>query len=583
MAFLRNLLATITGLIVFSILGIIILFAVMGALAASGDEIPTVKDNSVLYMPLSGVIVEQAIENPLDKAFGDETAQLAILDAVNAIKAAADDDKIKGIYIETKYIGASFSSLQEIRDALLDFKESGKFIYAYGEYMSEGDYYIASVADEIYLNPQGALEFNGLALNIMFYKGLFDKLDIKPVIFRPTSNKFKSFVEPYIRKDISEESKLQYSELLNSVYDFYLENVADTRGIDQSELERISDEMLVSFPEDAKKYGLVSQVEYEDVVKDVMRDTLGIDEAKDIPYVSWSDYAKVAKADEEYSKDKIAVIVANGPIYQSVGEDDGVGGEQFARYIRKARDDKKVKAIVLRINSPGGSLTGSDMIWREVMLTKGVKPIIASMSGVAASGGYYIAMAADTIVAQSNTITGSIGIFSMLYDFETFLDGKLGLTHDVVCTGEYSDFITVTRPFTEYENSVMQRGVDRGYLTFTSKAAEGRGMSLEDLQAVAEGRVWSGLQAKENGLVDVLGSYEDALNLAAQAADIEEFSLKIYPQQKPFFEKLVSDLTGQAQGYFTQSDILAPYRKQLKSLKEMEGIQARMPAEIEIH
>ena len=583
MAFLRNLLATLAGLFIFSILGIIILFAVMGAVAASGDEVPTVKDNSVLYMPLSGVIVEQEIDNPFEEVFGDEPAQLGLADAINAIQAAKVDDKIKGIYIETKYMGASFSSLQEIRDALLDFKESGKFVYAYGEYMSEGDYYIASVADEIYLNPQGALEFNGLAVNIMFYKGLFEKLDIEPVIFRPTSNKFKSFVEPYIRKDISEASKLQYSELLNSVYDFYLKNVADSRGIDQRELERISDGMLVSFPADAKKFGLVSQVEYEDVLKDVLRDSLGIDEGKDISYISWKDYAKVAKSKQEYSKDKIAVIVANGAIYQSAGEDDGVGGEQFARYIRKARKDKNVKAIVLRVNSPGGSLTGSDMIWREVMLTKGVKPIIASMSGVAASGGYYISMAADTIVAQPNTITGSIGIFSMLYNFENFLDKKLGLTHDVVGTGDYSDFITVTRPFTEYESMVMQSGVDNGYLTFTSKAAEGRGMTLEDLQAVAEGRVWTGLQAKENGLVDVLGSYEDALNLAADAAGIEDYSLKVYPQQKPFFEKLMQDLTGQAQSYFSQDDILAPYKKQLKTLKEMQGIQARMPAEIEIH
>lgn len=582
MAFLQNLLATLTGLFIFSILGIIILFAVMGAVAASGDEVPTVKDNSVLYMSLSGVLVEQEIDNPFAGIFKEST-QFGLTEAINAIQVAKKDEKIKGIYIETKHMGASFSSRQEVRDALLDFKKSGKFVYAYGEYMSEGDYYIASVADEIYLNPQGALEFNGLAVNIMFYKGLFDKLAIEPVIFRPTSNKFKSFVEPFIRKNNSEASKLQYSELLNSIYDFYLKNVADSRGIDQTELEKISDGMLVNSPSDAKKFGLVSQVAYEDVLKDVLRDSLGVEEGKNISYISWKNYAKVVKSEQEYSRDKIAVIVADGAIYQSAGEEVGVGGEQFARYIRMARKDKKVKAIVLRVNSPGGSLTGSDMIWREVMLTKGVKPIIASMSGVAASGGYYISMAADTIVAQPNTITGSIGIFSMLYNFEAFLDEKLGLTHDVVGTGDHSDFITVTRPFTEYESMVMQSGVDKGYLTFTSKAAEGRGMTLEEVQAVAEGRVWTGLQAKENGLVDVLGSYEDALNLASDAAGIEDYSLKIYPHQKPFFEKLVQDLTGQAQSYFSQDDILALYKKQLKTLKEMQGIQARMPAEIEIH
>lgn len=582
MAFLRNLLATLVGLFIFSILGFFILIGVMGALAASGDEVPTVKENSVLYLPLSGVIVEQVVENPIEEMLGEETTQLELMDAVNAILAAKEDDKIKGIYIETKFLGASFSSLQEIRDALVDFKESGKFVYAYGEYMSEADYYIASVADEIYLNPQGALEFNGLSVNIMFYKGLFDKLDIEPVIFRPASNKFKSFVEPYIRKDISTESKLQYTELLNSVYDSYLENVSNSRGIDQNELERISDGMLVSFPADAKKFGLVTEVAFEDIIKDIMKDSLGIEPDDEISFISWNSYAKAVKSTKKSKKDRIAVIIANGAIYQSAGSDAGVGGEQFAKHIRKARNDERVKAIVLRVNSPGGSLTGSDMIWREVMLTKGVKPIIASMSGVAASGGYYISMAADTIVAQPNTITGSIGIFSMLYNFETFLDEKLGLTHDVVGTGDYSDFITVTRPFTDYENMVMQNGIDAGYLTFTSKVAEGRGMTLDAVQAVAGGRVWSGAQAKENGLVDVLGSYEDALEIAAQAAGIEEYSLKIFPQQLPYFEKLIQGLSGQAQTYFTGNDLLTPYKKQLKVLKELDGIQVRMPAEIEI-
>lgn len=582
MAFLRNLLATLVGLFIFFILGFFILMGVVTAIGSSEDQIPTVKDNAILYIPLSGVLVEQAIENPLEEILGDELSQLALIDAVGAIRAAKEDEKIKGIYIETKHLVASFSSLQEIRDALLNFKESGKFVYAYGEYMSESDYYLASVADEIYLNPQGGLEFNGLAVSIMFYKGLFDKLAIEPVIFRPTSNKFKSFVESYIRKDISDESKLQYSELLNSVYDFYLENVAASRDMDKAKLEQISDGMLANFPADAQRLGLVSEVEYEDVIKDVMREDLGIKNDKDINYISWKKYAKVAKSGQTYSRDKIAVIVANGPIYQN-SDTEGIGGEQFARYIREARKDKRVKAIVLRINSPGGSLMGSDMIWREVMLTKEVKPIIASMSGVAASGGYYIAMAADTIVAQPTTITGSIGIFSLLYNFENFLDGKLGLTYDVVGTGEYADFITVTRPFTEYENTVMQRGVDKGYLTFTSKAAEGRSMSLEDLQTVAAGRLWTGTQAKENGLIDVLGSYEDALQIAADAAGIETYSSKIYPQQKPFFERLMQEFAEQAQSYFYRNDILTPYREQLKTMKELEGIQARMPVEIKIH
>ncbi|MEQ9229426.1 MAG: signal peptide peptidase SppA, partial [Cyclobacteriaceae bacterium] len=498
---------------------------------------------------------------------------------IKSIDAAKTDEKIEGIYIETKFIQASFASLQEIRDAILDFKESGKFVYAYGEYISEADYYVASAADSVFLNPEGALEFNGLSANIMFYKGLFDKLEVEPVIFRPASNKFKSYVEPYTRKDMSEENKLQYSELLNSVYDFYLSEVSLTRNIDASILEDISDNMKINYAQDAAEYGLIDQVVYEDEVKAKLRKKLDVEEDRKINFMGISKYAQVVKSKVEGKKEKIAIIVANGAIVPS-GDDESVGGEQYARYIREAREDDNIKAIVLRVNSPGGSLLGSDMIWREVMLTKGVKPIITSMAGVAASGGYYIAMATDTIVAQPNTITGSIGIFSMLVNMEEFLDNKIGITHDVVGTGEYSDFITVTREFTPYENEVMQQSVERGYKTFTTKVAEGRGMAVEDVLAIAGGRVWSGLQAKENGLVDVLGSYDDAIAIAAAKAGVEEYSLAMYPRQKPFLEKLMSDLGNQSGSILGKDHILAKYEQQLKALKQLQGIQARMPGEL---
>jgi len=321
-------------------------------------------------------------------------------------------------------------------------------------------------------------------------------------------------------------------------------------------------------------------VMYEDEVKQLMKKKLAVDSAKDLTFISMKDYMAVTKSTVSSKKDKIAVIIANGTILPSAGDDEGVGGEQFAKHIRAAREDKNVKAIVLRINSPGGSLLGSDLIWREVMLTKGVKPIIASMGGVAASGGYYIAMAADTIVAQPNTITGSIGIFSILFNAENFLDNKLGITHDVVGTGNHSDFITITRPYTEYEMAFMQKGVDEGYRSFTTKVAEGRGMQLESVLAVAGGRVWSGEQAKEIGLVDVLGDYDDAIQLAADAAGLQEYSLKVYPQQKSFFEKLMADFGGQTRSIFARDHILAPYEKQLKALKDLDGIQARMPGEL---
>lgn len=577
-AFFINLLATFTGLVIFSILALFVFIGFIGVLASSGDEVPMVKQNSVLYLPMSGVLVEQVIENPIAEAFGESPGQLALREVLRAIDVAKTDENIKGIYIETKFLQSSLAALQEVRDALAAFKESGKFVYAYGDYVSESDYYVASVADSIFLNPEGQLEFNGLAATIMFYKGLFDKLEIEPIVFRV--GQYKSFVESYTRTDMSEENRLQYKELLNSIYDHYLKNVAESRGMEVAELERISDGMLVQFPEDAEKLGLVNKVSYEDEVKDLMKDKLAIDAADDIEFIAMKDYIKVAKSTLESKKDKIALVVANGAIVPSAGDDEAIGGEQFAKHIRDAREDKNVKAIVLRINSPGGSLLGSELIWREVMLTKGVKPIIASMGGVAASGGYYIAMAADTIVAQPNTITGSIGIFSILFNVENFMDNKLGLTHDVVGTGDYSDFITITRAYTPYEMAFMQGSVDKGYRTFTNKVAEGRDMSIEEVLAVAGGRVWTGTQAKENGLVDVLGTYNDAIKLAADAAGLEEYSLKMYPQQKPFFEKLMEDLGGQTRSIFAKDHILAPYEKQLKSLKELEGVQARMPGEL---
>ena len=579
MAFLRNLLATLTGLFLFSILAVLILVGIISAVSSGHEEVPDVKSNSVLHLLLSGMVLEQVVEDPLAEVFGDVPEQIGIREIIKSIEAATDDERIKGIYLETKSLKASIANSQEIRDALLAFKKSDKFVYAYGNYVSEADYYIASVADSIFINPESHFEFNGMAASMMFYKGLFEKLDIEPVIFRV--GEYKSFVEPFTRTDMSDENRLQYTELLNSVYDIYLTQVADSRGMEKDILEQISDGMKIQFASDAKELGLVDVIAFEDEVTGLLRKKLDVPSDEKIPLVKVSSYAKVVKSNLDYTQEKIAVIVANGDIVPS-SEDEAVGGEQYAEYIRKARKDKDVKAIVLRVNSPGGSLLGSDMIWREVMLTKGVKPIITSMGGVAASGGYYIAMATDTIVAQPNTITGSIGIFSMLFNFENFLDNKLGLTTDVVGTGEYSDFITVTRELSDYESQMMQNSVDKGYETFTTKVAEGREMPVEDVLAVAGGRVWSGVQAKEHGLVDVLGSYDDAIALAAEAAGIEEYGLTMYPVQKPFIEKIMDDLNSSAANIFAKDHILASYQKQLKTLKRLDGVQARMPVELTI-
>ncbi|MEP1097169.1 MAG: signal peptide peptidase SppA [Cyclobacteriaceae bacterium] len=576
MAFLRNLLATLVGLLLFSIVGIFMFFAIITA--ASTDDVIKVKEGSVLYFNMSGMLADKAVEDPFLEAISNGPIQHSLLDIVAAIKKAKTDSRIKGLYIEPLYLAAGYASLQEIRDAILDFKESGKFVYAYGEYLSESDYYVASVADSVFVNPTGAIEFNGLSANVTFYKGLFEKLDIEPEVFRVGA--FKSYVEPYVRKDMSGENRLQYSSLLLSMYDTYLKNVSESTGKTIGELNEISNLMKVRLPRDAKDLGLIHKVGYEDELKSVMKDRMGLAADGKIPFIDIKDYGQAIESELAYSSNRVAIIVAQGDIV--MGGNEGIVGETFANEIRKARENSAIKAIVIRVNSGGGSMTASDMIWRELMLTKGKKPIIASMANAAASGGYYIAMAADTIIAQPNTITGSIGIFGLWLNFTDFLENKVGITHDVVKTGEYSDIYTVTRKLNSYERQIIQGTVEEGYETFTKKVAESRGMSQDDVKEIAEGRVWSGEQAVENGLVDRLGSFDDAVRMAVDMAGIEgDYRLAYYPEQKPFLEEFFDRMstTVEAKIFSTPID---PILNQVNQLKKLQGIQARMSGDLEI-
>lgn len=576
MAFLRNLLATLVGLLIFSIVGFFMFFAILTV--ASSNEVISVKDNSVLYFNMSGVLADKAADDPFLEALNNGPIQHSLLDIVAAINKAKTDSRIAGLYIEPLYLAAGYASLQEIRDAILDFKKSGKFVYAYGEYLSESDYYVASVADSVFVNPTGAIEFNGLNANITFYKGLFEKLEIEPEVFRVGA--FKSYVEPYVRKDMSGENRLQYSSLLISIYDTYLENVSESIGKTVDELNDISNLMKVRLPRDAKEFGLIHKVGYEDELKSVMKERLGLTESGKIPFIDIKDYGQVVTSETAYSSNRVAVIVAQGDIV--MGGDEGIVGETFANEIRRARENSKIKAIIIRVNSGGGSMTASDMIWRELMLTKGKKPIIASMANAAASGGYYIAMAADTIIAQPNTITGSIGIFGLWLNFTDFLENKVGITHDVVKTGEYSDIYTVTRKLNSYERQIIQGTVEEGYETFTKKVAESRGMSQNDVKEIAEGRVWSGVQAVENGLVDKLGSFNDAVQMAVAMAGIEEdYSLAYYPKQKSFLENFFDRMSTTVQTKIFSTPI-DPILNQVNRIKNLQGIQARMSGDLEI-
>ncbi len=579
MNFLKNILASLLGLIIFSFLFFFLLIGI--AAAGEGDETVNVEPSSILYLKLSGVLQERTTEDPLKDLFPEAAvSEIGLHDLVSTIQHSKEDERIKGIYLDHQLLSGGFASLKEVRDALIDFKASGKIIYAYGEYLSEGDYYLASAADVFFMHPEGSLEFNGLMANITFFKGLFEKLEVKPEIFRVGS--FKSAVEPFLRKDMSSENRLQYTSLLSTIYDIYLTDVAESRDIQKRNLSRYSKELKIQVPADAHHYGLVDSLGYKDELKSLIASDLELEEASDIEFISYQNYKKSLK--NKYAKDKIAVIYANGSIVMA-GDDTQVVGYKLAKEIRKARENKSVKAIVLRINSPGGSLVASDLIWHEVYLTKGVKPIIASMADVAASGGYYIAMACDTIIAQPNTITGSIGIFGMWFNFGQLLENKFGITHDVVKTGDHSDLYTVTRNLTDFERSAIQKGVNKGYQTFISKAAMGRGVTSEAIDEVGSGRIWSGTQALDNGLIDVIGNYNDAVDLAVAMSGIEgDYRVVNYPAQKSMFEKILGSVTTEIKGLNSMNnEVMAPYFRQIKSLQEMKGIQARMTEEFIIY
>jgi protease IV len=577
--FLKYTLATIVGLFLFSFLMFLVLVG-MVAVASSEGEV-SVEKNSVLELTLDKPIQERGGNDPFESLgfIGGISNVYGLNDIKASIRHAKNNDKMRGIYLNVELLSAGMATVQEIRDALLDFKKSGKFIVAYNDICSEKAYYLTSVADKQYLHPQGALELNGLSSEVMFFKGTLEKLDIQPYIFKV--GEYKSAVEPFILDKMSAPSRQQVTSFLNSLNDFSLQNIAKSKGKTFAQLQHISDSMLVRTPEDALKHGLVSNVGYFDEALTYMKKKAGLKEDDKLYLVNVSKYKKVAaQEDEEYAKNKVVVIYAEGEIVNGEGGSGNIGGTKFADEIRKARKDKNVKAIVLRINSPGGSAMASDVIWREVMLAKKVKPVIASMSDVAASGGYYIAMACDTIVAHPNTITGSIGVFGMFANLAPFLDNKLGITIDRVKTGPYADMPSVTRKLTEVEKQIVQQQVERIYLDFTTKAAQGRGMPVAELQQVASGRVWSGSEARERGLVDVFGSLEDAIAIAATRAKVKDnYRLRHLPVQKTFFDEVLTSMETRVQSHFLKTELgeAYPYYEKMKALRQFEGIQARMP------
>ncbi len=583
--FLKFVLATLVGLFLFFILSFFVLAGIGSAF--SSEDKAVIKDNSVLRLDLDKPIREVGVENPFAElgVFGGGEETIGLKDIRQAITYAAQDDHIKGIYIKAENPGAGWATLEEIRNELMEFKKSKKFVYAYGEFYSEKGYYLASLADKIYLNPAGLLEWNGLSADYEFYKGTFDKLDVKPLVFRV--GEFKSAVETFTRTDMSEASRRQSVELLNALYDNYIDNVSKSRRIPASELRGLADSLAVTTAESAARYKLVTHLGYSDEVNAALKKELKLDEKKDIEYVSLGKYLKGDHPGEDGDFNKrVAVVIAEGNIVSGKGDDDNIGSDSFVKELRKIRENDKIKAVVLRINSPGGSALASDVMWREIELTRKKKPVIASMSDVAASGGYYMAMGCDTIVAQPNTITGSIGIFAILFNLENFFNNKLGVTFDRVKTNPHADWPTLTHEMTDFEKMKIQRSVEEGYETFTRKAAEGRGMPVEQLRSLASGRVWSGVQAKANGLVDVLGGLDEAIQIAAKAAKLDDgdYRVRYYPEKINPIQEIIQKLSGKSEERILNEKLgqLAPQFKIYQKLTEMKGLQARMPFELNI-
>ena len=583
--FFASCLGSLLALFLFFIIGIFLVAGIIGAAMSGGDEsLTTISDNSVLRLELNVPITELEVEDPFEglPLPGIESGSIGLIQLKQAIDHAASDPKIKGIYLDVSFFMGGYATAREIRQSLEEFKATGKWVIAYSEMMSESSYYIASAADKIFLNPEGDLEFNGLSVEIGFFKQLFDKLEIKPEVFRVGD--FKSAVEPFLLDKMSDENRLQLNVLLGSMYGTLLSDIAASRQREAADLRAIADKALVTSARQAREHGLVDSLMYYDQVEDYLRDKLGLAEDKKITFARYGKYRK-SFATASKSKNEIAVIVADGDILPGEAQPGVVGSETFAEQLRKARKNDNVKAIVLRINSPGGSSLASDVMWREIVLASEEKPVIASMGDYAASGGYYLAMACDTIVTQPNTITGSIGVFSILYDASDFLKNKLGITFDEVRTGQTGDLITFTRPLNAQERNIWQNRTNEIYETFTTKAAQGRGMAVEDIKDIASGRVWSGKQALVNGLADVEGGLADALTLAAGQAGLgNDYKVKYYPKPKTFLELWLSNMeeTAAERAMREKLGSAYPLYREWQQLEKLKGNQTRLPFAVKI-
>ncbi len=587
MNFLKQILATIIGVVVsglFLFFGFIFMIGVI-VKQSSDDSSKIAPANSVLLVTLDYSIVEKSELNPLgdlDLPIYGSGKTIGLNDILSRIEAAKTDNNIKGIYLNLSSVGIGYASLEAIRDALISFKEANKFVVAYGDIYSQKAYYLASAADRVYLNPEGSLDFRGISSSVVFMKEALDKLGIDMQVIKVGT--YKSAVEPFILNSMSDANREQVSSYINSIYNSFLADISQDRNIATPELRNIADNYLVQNAEDAVKYKLVDSLIYKDELLINIKGRLGIDENKDISAISILKYA--GKTKQEDVSDQIAVLYAYGDIVDGEGTVGQIGGDKLSRELRKLRNDKDVKGVVLRVNSGGGSALASEIIWREVELTKKVKPVMVSMGDYAASGGYYISAAADSIFAEESTLTGSIGVFGLIPNFKNLLNNKLGVHVDQVNTGKFSGLMTSpTEPLTAEERAIIQLQVNNTYSTFMKRVADGRHVTVAHVDSVGQGRVWTGSQALELGLVDKIGNTKSAIQAAASKAGLKSYKVAEYPAKDESFLSILSGSKDQIRAWLFAEEFgdFKQYILDVKKTLQQSGVQARMPYSIEIY
>ena len=579
--FFKNIFSSCLGVLLAAFVLIGIGGGVIGSMASSATKkAGKAKANSILEINFDKAIPEKTNNVAADPFSFEDDDLLGLHSVVNSIESAKENAKIEGIFMDLSGLSVGQASASVLRDALLDFKDSGKFILAYSKGYSPGAYYMASAADKVYVHPLGSVDFRGFSRSIPFFKNMLDKAGIKMQIFY--AGQFKSATEPFRLTEMSDQNRTQTREYMEELYRIYLSDISSSRNISVSELRNMAGNLSIRNSEDAVQFKLVDEIAYRDEILAELRTKLGLKEKDKINTISLGNFAKHHAKKKDYSsKDKIAVIYAEGSIVDGEGEEGSIGGDKYAEIIRDIRMKDDIKAIVLRVNSGGGSALASDIMWRELKLFKeSGRPVIASMGDVAASGGYYISCIADTILAEPNTITGSIGVFSMIPNLRKLMDEKLGISMDTVLTTENATGLSIYYEANATEAVAMQEMTDEIYEIFLKRVADGRGMSRDQVHEVAQGRVWAGTKAKEIGLVDVLGGLDDAIEIASARAGLDKYRLKEYPLVKSKMEQIIEKITGkdQAQAIFKKEmGELYVYYQQLKEIQSMKGVQARMP------